>query len=197
MTTQGAALRADARRNRERLIATAAEAYASGRAVSLDAIARRAGVGSGTLYRHFPTREDLVEEVYRDQVRPLRDDALALLADEPPARALHAWMLRFAQWAGERRGICEALVAMSASGRFGTGPVCDEVQGILAMMLEAGAEAGELRADVDPVDVGGILAGVLSVAGAPEQSAQLDRMIGVVVDGLRVRTSDPSVRGMA
>ncbi len=155
--------------------------------MSLDAIARRAGVGNATLYRHFPTREDLVEEVYRDQIRPLRDDARALLAAEPPARALHAWMLRFAEWSSERRGICEALVAMSASGRFGTGPVCDEVQKILAMMLEAGVAAGELRDDIDPVDVGGILAGVLSVAGAPEKRPRLNRMLDVVVDGLRAR----------
>lgn len=187
MTPPRSTLRADAQRNREHLIATAAEAFASGQAISLDAIAKRAGVGSGTLYRHFPTREDLVEEVYRDQIRPLRDDARVLLATERPAQALHAWMRRFAEWAGERRGICEALVAMSASGRFGTGPVCDEVQQILGMVLEAGAEAGELRADIDPVDVGGILAGVLSVAGAPEQRAQLSRMLTVVVDGLRPR----------
>ena len=188
MTPPRSTLRADAQRNRDRLIVTAAEAFASGQAISLDAIAKRAGVGSGTLYRHFPTREDLVEEVYRDQIRPLRDDARVLLATERPAQALHAWMRRFAEWAGERRGICEALVAMSASGRFGTGPVCDEVQQILGIVLEAGVEAGELRSDVDPVDVGGILAGVLSVAGAPEQRAQLDRMLAVVVDGLRPRS---------
>lgn len=187
MTPPRSTLRADARRNREQLIVTATEAFASGEAISLDAIARRAGVGSGTLYRHFPTREDLVEEVYREQIRPLRDDALALLANERPARALHAWMRRFAEWAAERRGICEALVAMSASGRFGTGPVCDQVQHILGMVLEAGVAAGELRGDIDPVDVGGILAGVLSVAGAPEQRGQLDRMLTVVVDGLRSR----------
>ena len=187
MTPPRSPLRSDAQRNREHLITTAAEAFASGRPVSLDAIAKRAGVGSGTLYRHFPTREDLVEEVYRDQIRALRDDARTLLAAERPAQALHAWMHRFARWAGERRGICEALVAMSASGRFGTGPVCDEVQQILGMLLEAGAEAGELRGDIDPVDVGGILVGVLSVAGAPEQSAQLDRMLTVLVDGLKPR----------
>jgi len=180
--------RADAQRNREQLIATATEAFASGRAISLDAIAKRAGVGNATLYRHFPTREDLVEEVYRDQIRPLREDARTLLASKPPAEALHAWMLRFAEWAGERRGVCEALVAMSASGRFGTGPVCDQVQQVLAMVLEAGATAGELRSNVDPVDVGSILAGLLSVAGAPEQRPQLHRMLEVVVDGLRPRS---------
>ncbi|MBV7699342.1 TetR/AcrR family transcriptional regulator [Streptomyces sp. TRM70350] len=190
MTPPRNTLRADAQRNREHLIATAAEAFASGKAISLDSIAKRAGVGSGTLYRHFPTREDLVEEVYRDQIRPLRDDARDLLATEKPAQALHAWMRRFAEWAGERRGICEALVAMSASGRFGTGPVCDEIQQILGMVLQAGAEAGELRSDIDPVDVGGILTGVLSVAGAPEQRAQLDRMLTVVVDGLKPRQED-------
>ncbi|WP_406373685.1 TetR/AcrR family transcriptional regulator [Streptomyces sp. NBC_01550] len=148
-------------------------------------IANRAGVGNATPYRHFPTREDLLEEVYRDRIRPLREDARTLLATEPPAQALHAWMLRFADWAGERHGICEALVAMSASGRFGTGPVCDEVQQVLAMVLETGATAGELRGDTDPADVGGILAGLLSVAGAPEQRPQLNRMLDVVVDGLR------------
>ncbi|MFD9023504.1 TetR/AcrR family transcriptional regulator [Streptomyces parvulus] len=187
MTSPRSTLRADARRNREQLIATAAEAFASGRAISLDAIAKRAGVGNATLYRHFPTREDLVEEVYREQIRPLREDARSLLATESPPRALHAWMLGFAEWAGERRGICEALVAMSASGRFGTGPVCDEIQQILAMVLETGAAAGELRGDIDPVEVGGILAGLLSVAGAPGQRPQLDRMLEVVVDGLRPR----------
>lgn len=181
------ALRADARRNRDHLIATATEAFASGRTASLDAIAKRAGVGSGTLYRHFPTREDLVEEVYREQIRPLRDDAQALLASQPPAAALRAWMGRFAEWAGERREICGALVAMSATGRFGTGPVCDQVQQVLQTLLDAGAETGQLRGDVDPVDVGGMLAGLLSVAGAPEQRAQLDRMLTIVVDGLRPR----------
>ncbi|MFD5271603.1 TetR/AcrR family transcriptional regulator [Streptomyces sp. NPDC058335] len=190
MTPPRNTLRADAQRNREHLIATAADAFASGKAISLDSIAKRAGVGSGTLYRHFPTREDLVEEVYRDQIRPLRDDARDLLATEKPAQALHAWMRRFAEWAAERRGVCEALVAMSASGRFGTGPVCDEIQQILGMVLQAGAEAGELRSDIDPADVGGILAGVLSVAGGPEQRAQLDRMLTVVVDGLKPRQED-------
>lgn len=187
MTAAQPVLRADARRNRENLITAATETFATGETVSLDAIARRAGVGVGTLYRHFPTREDLVEEVYRDQVRPLHDDAVALLAAHAPAAALHTWMLRFADWATERRGICDALVAMSASGRFGDGPVCDEVQRILTMLLDAGAVAGELRRDVDPTDVASVLAGLLSVAGAPERRDRLTRMITIVIDGLRAR----------
>lgn len=179
--------RADARRNRERILHAAREQLREPGGLKLNAVAKACGIGQGTLYRHFPTREDLVEEVYRDQIRPLREDARDLLATRPPAEALHAWMGRFAQWAGERRGVSEALVAMSATGRFGTGPVCDEVQQILQTLLDAGADAGELREDVDPVDVGSLLAGALSVAGAPEHSAQLERMLTVVVDGLRPR----------
>ncbi len=187
MTATPPVLRADARRNRDRLLSEAADAFTAEKTVSLDAIAKRAGVGIGTLYRHFPTKEDLVEEVYRDQVRTLRDDATALLAAEPPARALLAWMLRFAEWARERRGVCEALVAMSATGRFGSGPVCDEVQQLIGMLLDAGVATGELRAGVNPVDLGALLAGALSVAGAPSQAAQLTRMLAMVVDGLTPR----------
>ncbi|GAA3931117.1 TetR/AcrR family transcriptional regulator [Microbacterium soli] len=194
MTTAPQHLRADAKRNRERLIAAAVEAFTSGREVSLDAIARRAGVGSGTLYRHFPTREDLVEEVYRDQVRPLREEAMSLLAEHEPPRALQLWMLAFAEWATQRRGVVDALVAMSASGRFGTGPVCDEVQHILQLLLDAGSAMGQFRADIAAIDVGGILAGLLSVAGAPEQRDQLDRMISIVVVGLRATESEPASR---
>lgn len=187
MTTTTTAVRADARRNRERLISVAADAFAAEQTVSLDAIAKRAGVGIGTLYRHFPTKEDLVEEVYRDEVRTLREDATLLLAAEPPARALLKWMLRFSEWARERRGVCEALVAMSATGRFGSGPVCDEVLQVIQTLLDAGAAAGELRSGVDAVDVGALISGALSVAGSPSQAAQLRRMLTVVVDGLAIR----------
>lgn len=185
MTAPSAPLRADARRNRERLVSVAAEAFAAHEPIPLDAIARRAGVGSGTLYRHFPTREDLVEEVYRDQVRPLREEAERLLAGEGPARALTEWMHTFARWIEERCGACEALVAMSATGRFGTGPVCDEVQQILSLFLEAGVRAGEMRGEIDPADVGGIMVGTLSVTEGPLQSDQRDRMLQIVVRGLR------------
>ena len=185
MQDRSSALRADARRNRERIIATATEVFATDGPISLEQVAKRAGVGSATLYRHFPTREDLVEEVYRDQVRPLRDEAKRLQGELDPARALCDWMMYFAEWAAERHGVFETLVVMSASGRFGSGPVCDEVLRILAMLLESGADAGVLRSDVEPLDVSALLAGAFSVAGAPTQRVQLGRLLALVVDGLR------------
>lgn len=180
--------RADARRNRDRLIAAATEVFASGEAtISMDSIARHAGVGSGTLYRHFPTREDLVEEVYRDQIGRLRTGARELLGAEPPARALRMWMDLFAEWAATKHGMRDALGAIMASGRIGPGRMRNELVQVLRSFLDVGARAGDLRSDVDPADLGAILAGILTVAGAPDERAQLNRMLAVVVDGLRPR----------
>jgi AcrR family transcriptional regulator len=179
-------MRADARRNRERLVAAAAQALATGQeGFSLDAVARSAGLGSGTLYRHFPTREDLVEEVYRHEVSPLRDAAVDLLDSQPPAVALQQWLTVFAEWATAKKGVCEALVAMSSSGRFGTGPVCDQVLDVMRLLLEAGKTSGDLIDDIDPVDLGVIVSGLLTAAGGPSQRQQLARLFAVVVNGLR------------
>lgn len=153
----------------------------------MDSIARHAGVGSGTLYRHFPTREDLVEEVYRDQIGRLRTGARELLGAEPPARALRMWMDLFAEWAATKHGMRDALGAIMASGRIGPGRMRNELVQVLRSFLDAGARAGDLRSDVDPADLGAILAGILTVAGAPDERAQLNRMLAVVVDGLRPR----------
>ena len=180
--------RADAQRNRERLIAAATEMFGSGQAtISMDSIARHAGVGSGTLYRHFPTREDLVEEVYRDQIGRLRTGAHELLAAEPPARALRMWMDLFADWAATKHGMRDALGAIMASGRIGPGQMRSELVQIVRALIDTGAKAGDLRSDVDPADLGAILAGILTVAGAPDQRAQLNRMLAIVLDGLRPR----------
>lgn len=186
MPSANPALRADARRNRELLVRTAAAILASGQSsFSLDSVARSAGLGSGTLYRHFPTREDLVEEVYRHEVTPLRAVAEDLVSTRSPADALRGWLGEFVTWAVEKQGVCEALVAMSASGRFGTGPVCDQVLQIMSLLLEAGRVSGDLRDDIDPVDLGAAVAGLLTTAGTPSQRARLDRLLTVLVDGLR------------
>jgi AcrR family transcriptional regulator len=180
--------RADARRNRERLVAAATQAFASGEhPVSMDSVAKRAGVGSGTLYRHFPTRGDLVQEVYRDQMQRLRVGAHELLKAEPPARALHMWMGLFADWAATKFGMRETLGTIMAVGRIVPSQMRDELVKILRTFLDAGAREGDLRDDVQPTDLGAILAGVLIVAGAPEERAQLDRMLELIVTGLLPR----------
>lgn len=180
--------RADARRNRERLIAAAAQAFARGdTSVSMDSIAREAGLGSGTLYRHFPTREDLVEEVYRDQVQRQRQAAHDLLAAEPPAEALRAWLQLFADWTAKKVGMSDTLGSIMKAGRLEPSQMRDELVQTLRLFLDAGARTGDLRADVDPADLGALLAGSLLVAGAPEQREQHERMLNVIVDGLLPR----------
>ena len=111
--------RADAERNRLRLLEAASAAFASGQAaVTLDQIARDAGVGIGTLYRHFPTRESLVDAVYRDQVIRLTTGARDLLEQLPPAQAMRRWMDLFGDWVATKHGMLETLLAMIESGEI-------------------------------------------------------------------------------
>jgi AcrR family transcriptional regulator len=108
-------LRADAQRNRDKLLAAATAAFAeTGTDASLEAIAKRAGVGIGTLYRHFPTREALVEAAYRNEVERLCESARELLASHPPDVALAEWMDRFVAYAAAKRGMRSALQAVAA-----------------------------------------------------------------------------------
>jgi AcrR family transcriptional regulator len=178
---------AEARRNRQNLIAAASRAFKAGggQPVSLEAIARDAGVGIGTLYRHFPMREALVEAVYEDQIERLAASARELLAQQPPAVALRSWMTVFVEWAATKHGMIDTLRALMSAGRLDYNRMRERTIAIVALFLEAGAAAGDLRSDVEAADVASMLAGVLAVAGAPEQRAQVMRMLALVVDGLR------------
>lgn len=177
---------AEARRNRQNLVAVAARAFASGpRRVPLEEIAKEAGVGIGTLYRHFPTREALVEAVYRDQVERLRTGARELLSAHPPARALRLWMDLFADWAVTKHGMIDTLRAIVSSGRLEFDQMRSELVAVVRMFLDAGAAAGDIRRDVDAEAVAATLAGILSVAGEPEQREQASRMLSLLMDGLR------------
>ena len=178
-------IRTDARRNREKLIAVATRAFGSGGRIPLDAIAREAGVGSGTLYRNFPTREDLVEAVYHDQIERLQTGAQELLEIHPPARALRLWMDLFADWAATKHGMIDTLSAIVSSGRVESSHMRSELDAIVRAFLDAGAAAGDLRSDVCATDLAAILAGILVVAGAPEQHDQTSRMLNLTMDGLR------------
>ncbi|MEZ0366568.1 TetR/AcrR family transcriptional regulator [Mycobacterium sp. pUA109] len=180
--------RADARRNRERLIAAAVTAFSSGQDnVALEAIARAAGVGIGTLYRHFPSREALVEAVYRRELARLCDGADDLVAELAPDRALRTWMGRYVEFVATKRGMAEALRAVIAAGAIAAVQTRERLNAAIQTLLDAGAAAGSLRADVAADDVTASLVGVVLAAGAPDQREQANRMLDLLVDGLRAR----------
>jgi AcrR family transcriptional regulator len=179
--------RADARRNRERLLEVAAQAFARGGAeVALEGIAREAGVGIGTLYRHFPTREALVEAVYRNEVARLCDVTDDLLRSAPPDAALREWMGRFIAYLATKRGMIDALRALIASGGNPFEHTRARILDTLGALLRAGVEARALRADVQAMDV---LASLSGVSLATTDPAQRDRLLDLLMDGLRYRGS--------
>ncbi|MFI1653367.1 TetR/AcrR family transcriptional regulator [Streptomyces sp. NPDC020472] len=189
MTTPPSVLRADARRNRERILETAVRAFAEkGADVPIDAIAKAAGVGSATLYRHFPTREALVEAAYRNELARVCDSAAELLADLPPDRALRRWMDGFIDYLAAKEGMADALRAAVASGADPFAETLDKLGAAIDSLLHAGAEAGLLRSDVDPFDVGLSLAGVALITGSPAQRERSGRLLDLILDGLRYGT---------
>lgn len=188
MTTEGRPLRADAQRNRQRLLEVAVRAFSQGGPeVTLDAIAKDAGVGIGTLYRHFPTREALVEAAYRSELDKLCDAVPELIANLPAEDALRAWMDRFLEYMTTKRGMADALRQVIASGGNPYVHSLAKLSAAISALLDAGARAGTVRTDVDPVDVLASLSGVTLVASGPEQRGQAGRMLNLLMDGLRSR----------
>ncbi|QMU76736.1 TetR/AcrR family transcriptional regulator [Streptacidiphilus sp. PB12-B1b] len=178
-------LRADARRNRDTLVAVARAAFAAADdTVPLEVIAREAGVGIGTLYRHFPTREALVEAVYAAELDDITSSAPALLETLAPDAALRAWMDRYAQFAAVKRGMVDTLRAGWASGRIATPTTRERITAAIGTILTAGAEAGVLRADVEPDDVTAVLLGVFMSTATNSTLDQTGRLLDLVVDAL-------------
>ena len=181
-------LRADAQRNRDRLLAVAVRAFSKdGPDATLESIAREAGVGIGTLYRHFPTREALVEAVYRNELARLCDAAADLLRAGPPDQATRAWMDRFIDYMITKRGMADALRALIASGGDPFAQSRGRLLGAITMLLAAGAAADTIRGDIEPGDVLASLSGVSLAAGEPAQRDQARRMLDLLMDGLRYR----------
>ena len=178
--------RADAQRNRQRLIEVAHHAFTTGDGkVSLEAVAKEAGVGIGTLYRHFPTREALVEAVYLAERGRLCDAADELLAEQPPALALRTWMDRFADYIATKREMADALRALIADGTVTRSQARTELGSAVRRMLDAGAADGTIRRDVEAEDVVVALVGVFSVCTLPEQRDQAGRLLDLLMNGLR------------
>jgi AcrR family transcriptional regulator len=182
--------RADAARNREALLQVATEVFArSETEPSMRALAREAGVGVATLYRHFPTREALVDAVYHDQVRRLTVGAAELVAALPPAEALRRWMDVFADWMATKNGMLGTLAAMIDANRIVHADTRGELLAAIDTILRAGVEAGDIRADASAEDVAAALIGVLSVTGRPAVNPQAARLLNLLHDGLRAGSS--------
>lgn len=166
--------RSDARRNRERLLEAATAAFtARGASVSLESIARDAGVGIGTLYRHFPSREALVEAVYRAELVDVAAAAAQLLKRHPSGVALRRWMDRYASFVAAKRGMAESLHALFEAGAVQRSQTRDSITGAVDMLLKAGAEDGSLRSDVRADDVVSNLVGIFLVSDSPDQTSRL------------------------
>ncbi|KQO64415.1 TetR/AcrR family transcriptional regulator [Curtobacterium sp. Leaf261] len=181
-------LRADAARNRATLLETARDAFAAGEGdVTFDALARRAGVGVGTLYRNFPTRQDLVEAVYHSELDEVVALAEALLREHRADVALRHWIDRYATFFATKHGMAEAFQQAVASGVIAGTDTRARIHGVLGAFLAAGAADGTLRADVDAgVATSIILGSFLATAGVGVEG-QRGRVLDVVVDGLRPR----------
>ena len=176
--------RADAEENRGRIVEAARAVVASADELKLNAIARQAGVGQGTLYRHFPTREALLAEVYRQDVEELVACAPALLADHDPVTALARWFDRVADYAQVKRGVLAAVEEgvwqdLTAAS---LGPIGDA----LTTLLDAGKADGSVRPDVDARDVI-LLISYLSRVDMAASEARARHVLTIVLDGLRSR----------
>jgi AcrR family transcriptional regulator len=179
--------RADARRNYDLLLAAAAAAFAERGAddVSLEEIARRAGVGIGTLYRHFPARQALLEAVYKDQVDGLDVLAGKLLAAESPAAALADWVRAFVTFGRAKRSLSTALVATIGKNSELMSACSLVLRNNTEAILSRAQEAGVARADVQGADIFRLTHGlIMAMDATPADSGQADRLVALVIDGL-------------
>jgi AcrR family transcriptional regulator len=163
--------------------------------VTLESIASEAGVGIGTLYRHFPTREALIEAAYRSELARLCAGVPDLLQTLPADVALRTWMDRFIDYLATKRGMADALRTVIASGGNPYAQSRESLLEAIRSLVLAGGDEGRLRRDVEPTDVMMGISGVSLVAGMPEQRDQAGRLLDLLLDGLRYRPpgSDPAV----
>lgn len=179
-------LRADAQRNRDRLVEVAAQAFAAdGVDASLEEIAKRAGVGIGTLYRHFPTREHLVEVVYRREVEGLCHAAEELAREHAADVALELWMQRFVDYIATKRGLATSLRLLLTTNSTLFSDTSGRVSGAMRSLIEAAAASGKIRADVDASDVMHALGGIYSAPNTPDWRERSGRLVKLLMDGLR------------
>jgi AcrR family transcriptional regulator len=178
--------RADAQRNRARILDIAKGAFTRlGANISLDDVARRAGIGPGTLYRHFPTRDALLEAVYRKEVEKLAAAEREFTESMPPVEALRAWMLLFVDYIATKQLIAPALnkIVGGPSKLFECSG--DQIIGAIKALVTRAIKSGDIRPDLDPVDLLRALVGVSNVASAPDWGESAKRLVDILILGSR------------
>ena len=186
--------RADAQRNRERILEVAKEVFTrDGAAASLDEIARQAGIGPGTLYRHFPTRDALIGAVYRSEVEKLAAAEQRFAADMPPLEALRAWMLLFIDHVSGKKLIIPAMDTVAGgSMRLMEGSRSLIHTSFVASVKRAIA-SGDLRSDTDPDDFVRALVGVFHTTALPGWEPSARRLVDILIAGSRSTPKSPSI----
>lgn len=178
--------RTDAQRNRERILEVAKEAFTrSGADASLDEIAKLAGVGPGTLYRHFPTRDALIETVYRSEVEKMAAAARNLAGELPPLAALRAWMLLFVDHIAAKQIIAPALNSIVGGASKLYEGSRGQIQGAIETLVKRAIKSGDVRRDLDPFDLLRALIGVSHVPAGPDWRQSARRLVDILIAGSR------------
>jgi AcrR family transcriptional regulator len=178
--------RADAKRNRDRILEVAKEAFTrSGADTSLDDIAKEAGVGPGTLYRHFPTREELLEAVYRSEVEKLAAAERKFAQERTPIEALRAWMLLFVDYIAAKQIIAPVLNALVGDPKKVFEASHAQIWEAIRALVRRAIKSGDIREDLDPLDLLRALIGVANVATSPDWQQSARRLVDILITGSR------------
>ncbi len=178
--------RTDAQRNRERILDVAKEAFTRfGANASLDDIAREAGVGPGTLYRHFPTRDALIEAVYRTEVERLAAAERKFAESMPPIEALRAWMLLFVDYIATKQLIAPVLNTFVGGSSKLYESSRDQIRGAIEGLVKRAIKSGDIRKDLEPFDLLRALIGVSNVASTPDWQQSAKRLVDILITGSR------------
>jgi AcrR family transcriptional regulator len=179
-------LRTDALRNRERILEIAKDAFTrSGANISLDDVAKQAGIGAGTLYRHFPTRDVLLEAVYRTEVEKLAAAERRFAEAMPPIEALRAWMLLFVDYIAAKQIIAPALNTIVGGPSKLFEVTSAQIKGAIHALVARAIESGDIRPDLDPLDLLRALIGVSNVASVPDWAQSARRLVEILIIGSR------------
>jgi AcrR family transcriptional regulator len=181
-------LRADARKNRARLIEVAKAMFREGGVdTGLESIAKAAGVGIGTLYRHFPTRDTLIEAVYRTETQNLAQAAPRLVETFPPVEALRAWLRLFVDYIATKQVMSPALASMVG----GTSELyCEsgaQIKAAIGLLVDRAVASGAIRLDIEPLDLLRALAGVAGISSVPGWEVSAKRLVDILIAGVRVQ----------